>query len=98
MDTFRDCGHVHENTGPDSRRWAARQHLISAARHGVGKNSECRPNGGEMLRAVNAAAREMWGTTGNALPDTDDAYCATKGPCSIIRELRAGVRPLTYRA
>ncbi|WP_190093277.1 hypothetical protein [Streptomyces melanogenes] len=51
-----------------------------------------------MLRAVNAAAREMWGTTGNALPDTDDAYCATKGPCSIIRELRAGVRPPTNRA
>ncbi|MEU3414551.1 hypothetical protein ABZ760_25350 [Streptomyces sp. NPDC006658] len=102
LDTFHDCGHVHENTGPSSRRWAARQarqHLISAARHGAGdKNSACRPNNGEMLRAVNAAAREMWGTTGNALPDTDDAYCATKGPCSIIRELRAGVRPPTYRA
>lgn len=102
MDTFHDSGHVHENTGPDRRRWAARQarqHIISAARHGVGdKNSACRPNNGEMLRVVNAAAREMWGTTGNALPDTDDAYCATKGPCSIIRELRAGARPPVYRA
>ncbi|GAA2417961.1 hypothetical protein ACFPFX_04755 [Streptomyces mauvecolor] len=102
MDTFHDCGHVHENTGPDRRRWAARQarqHIISAARNGVGdRNSDCRPNNGEMLRAVNAAARDMWGTTGNALPDTDDAYCATKGPCSIIRELRAGVRPPVYRA
>ncbi|MEU6672481.1 hypothetical protein [Streptomyces sp. NPDC046727] len=43
MDTFHDCGRVHENTGPDSRRWAvrqARQHIISVARHGVGdKNS-----------------------------------------------------------
>ncbi|MFJ6661616.1 hypothetical protein ACIQNG_35495 [Streptomyces sp. NPDC091377] len=62
LDTFHDCGHVHENTGPSSRRWAARQarqHLISAHRHGVGD---------------------------------------TKGPCSIIRELRAGVRPPVYRA
>ncbi|MFJ9597946.1 hypothetical protein ACIRS3_35025 [Streptomyces virginiae] len=102
LDTFHDSGHVHENTGPSSRRWAARQarqHIISAHRHGVGdKSSACRPNHGVMLRAVNAAARDMWGTTGNALPDTDDAYCATKGPCSLIRELRAGVRPAVYRA
>jgi hypothetical protein len=77
----------------------ARQHLISAARHGVGNaNSACRPDNGKMLRAVNAVARYMWGTTGNALPDTDDAYCAAKGPCSIIREFRAGVRPPIYRA
>ncbi|MEV5451597.1 hypothetical protein [Streptomyces sp. NPDC052535] len=101
-DTSYDSGHVHENTGPDSRRWAARQarqHIISAHRHGVGdENSACRPNNGEMLRVVNAVTRDMWGTTGNALPDTDDAYCATKGPCSIIRELRAGVRPSVYSA
>ncbi|MEV0449846.1 hypothetical protein [Streptomyces sp. NPDC050600] len=101
-DTFHDSGHVHENTGPDSRRWAARQarqHIISAARHGTGTtNSACQPRNGEMLHAVNALARDMWGTQGNALPDTDDAYCATKGPCSIIRELRAGVRPAVYRA
>ncbi|MDG9687701.1 hypothetical protein QC334_34085 [Streptomyces sp. DH18] len=100
-DTFYDSGHVHENTGPPSRRWAARQarqHIISAARHGVGgTNSACRPSNGEMLRAVNAAARDIHGTTGNALPDTDDAYCATHGPCSILRELRAGVRPPVYR-
>lgn len=102
LDTFHDCGHVHENTGPSSRRWAARQareHIISAARHGVGDvDSACRPNGGQMLRAVNAAARDVLGTTGNVLPNTDDAYCATKGPCSILRELRAGVRPSAYRA
>jgi hypothetical protein len=101
-DTVHDCGHVHENTGPDSRRWAARQarqHIISAARHGVGdKYSACRPSNGEMLRTVNAVARDLWGTTGNVVPDTDAAYCATKGPCSIIRELRAGVRPTIYRA
>ncbi|MFJ2745890.1 hypothetical protein ACIO3O_40240 [Streptomyces sp. NPDC087440] len=101
-DTFHDSGHVHDNTGPDRRRWAARQarqHLISASRHGVGdKKSACRPTNGEMLRAVNALAREKWGTPGNALPDTDDAYCATKGPCSVIRELRAGIRPPVYRA
>jgi len=93
---------VHENTRPDSRRWAARQarqHLISAARHGVGnENSACRPNDGKMLRVVNAVARDMSGATGNAVPETYEAYCATKGPCSIIRELRAGVRPPVYRA
>ncbi|MEU4181480.1 hypothetical protein [Streptomyces sp. NPDC026589] len=102
QDTFHDSGHVHENTGPTSRRWTARQarqHISSAAQNGVGgTNSACRPNNGEMLRVVNAVARDMWGTTGNALPDTDDAYCATKGPCSIVRELRAGVRPPVYRS
>jgi hypothetical protein len=102
LDTFHSGGDVHENSGPSSRRWAARQarqHIISAARNGVGTtNSACRPNNGEMLRAVNAVARDMWGTTGNALPDTDDAFCAAKGPCSIIRELRAGVRPPVYRS
>ncbi|MET9535549.1 hypothetical protein ABZY02_34205 [Streptomyces sp. NPDC006649] len=102
LDTFHDCGHVQENTGPSSRRWAARQarqHIISAARHGVGdRDSACRPNNGEILSLVNEATRQMWGTTGNAVPDTDDAYCATKGPCSIIRELRAGSRSPVYRA
>ncbi|WP_371604946.1 hypothetical protein OG345_41040 (plasmid) [Streptomyces sp. NBC_01220] len=93
---------MHENTGPDCRRWAARQarqHIISGARHGVGdESSDCRPRDGEMLRVVNAVARDMWDTTGNALPDTDNAYCATQGPCSIIRELRAGARPSVYHA
>ncbi|MFD8516567.1 hypothetical protein ACFV27_37185 [Streptomyces antimycoticus] len=102
LDTFHDSGHVHENNGPHDRRWAARQarqHIVSAHRHGVGgQNSSCRPDGGEMLRVVNAVAKDRLGMTGNPLPDTDDAYCATKGPCSIIRELRAGVRPPVYRA
>jgi hypothetical protein len=102
LDTVHDGGHVHENTGPGRRRWAARQarqHIISAARHGVGDaNSACRPDDGQMLRTVNAVARDVWGTQGNALPDTDDGYCAAKGPCSIIRELRAGIRPPVYRA
>ncbi|MEW5627218.1 hypothetical protein AB1388_11685 [Streptomyces hydrogenans] len=102
LDTFHSGGDVHENTGPSSRRWAARQarqHIVSAHRNGVGTtNSACRPNNGEILRAVNAVAREMWGAQSNALPDTDDAYCATKGPCSLIRELRAGIRPPGYRA
>jgi hypothetical protein len=102
LDTFHDSGHVHENTGPDRRRWAARQarqHILGAHRHGVGdRNSPCRPNDGEMLRVVNAVARERLGMTSNPLPDADAAFCATKGPCSIIRELRAGVRPPVYRA
>lgn len=102
LDTFHSGGDVHENTGPSSRRWAARQarqHIVSAHRNGVGTtNSACRPSDGEILRAVNAVARDMWGAQGNTLPDTDDAYCAAKGPCSIIRELRAGIRPAVYRA
>ncbi|MFB9608617.1 hypothetical protein ACFFTQ_37260 [Streptomyces roseofulvus] len=102
LDTFHSGGDVHENTGPSSRRWAARQarqHIVSAYRNGVGTaNSACRPSDGEILRAVNAVARDMWGAQGSVLPDTDDAYCAAKGPCSIIRELRAGIRPAVYRA
>ncbi|NJA56661.1 hypothetical protein [Streptomyces sp. NEAU-H3] len=102
QNSFHDSGHVHENTGPDRRRWAARQarqHILSAHHHGIGsRDSACRPNGGEMLRAMNAVARDMWGTTSNAVPDTDAAYCATKGPCSIIRELRVGARPQVYNA
>ncbi|MEU6996643.1 hypothetical protein ABZ953_39080 [Streptomyces sp. NPDC046465] len=101
-DTFHDSGHVHKNTGPHVRRWAARQarqHIVSAHRHGVGgQDSACRPNGGEMLRVINAFARDTLGHAGNPLPDTDDAYCAAKGPCSVIRELRAGARPAVYRA
>ncbi|MFJ2080683.1 hypothetical protein [Streptomyces anulatus] len=47
---------------------------------------------------MNAAARDIYGTTGNTLPDTDDTYCATHGgPCSTIREICAGVRPPIYR-
>lgn len=101
-DTFLDVGHVQENTGPDSRRWAARQarqHLLSAARHGVGDpNSACRPLDGAMLRATNAVARDMYGRRDNVLPETGGALCATTGPCSLIRELRAGSRPPAYHA
>ncbi|MGC4923800.1 hypothetical protein ACLQ17_25715 [Streptomyces sp. DT197] len=101
-DTIYDSGHIHENTSPHSRRWTARQarqHILSAAKHGVGgRHSACRPGNGAMLRAVNALARDMYGTSGNPLPDTDDTYCATQGPCSIIREMRAGARPPAYRA
>ncbi|MGR3935222.1 hypothetical protein [Streptomyces sp. BRA346] len=103
QDTFHDSGKVHENNGPHDRRWAARQarqHIVSAARHGVNRdgNSQCRPFDPAMLKAVNAVARQNLGMTHNPLPDDDAAYCATKGPCSIIRELRAGVRPPVYRA
>jgi hypothetical protein len=101
QDTFHDSGHVHENNGPHDRRWAARQarqHIVSAARHGVNRDgqSQCRPADPQMLKAVNAVARDQLGLSNNPLPDTDDAYCATKGPCSLIRELRAGVRPAPY--
>lgn len=102
-DTFHDSGHVQENTGPDRRRWAARQarqHLLSAAKHGVNRDgqSQCRPHDPRMLKAVNAVAKDRLGLTDNPYPDTDDEYCATKGPCSVIRKLRAGDRPPVYRA
>ncbi|MFK8851120.1 hypothetical protein [Streptomyces sp. Ac-502] len=102
LDTFHNGGHVHENTGPHDRRWAARQarqHIVSAAKHGVNRDgqSSCRPADPAMLRTVNAVAKDKLGLSHNPLPNTDDAYCATKGPCSIIRELRAGVRPAVYR-
>ncbi|MDX2576749.1 hypothetical protein PV332_14845 [Streptomyces scabiei] len=103
QDTFHDGGKVHENNSPHDRRWAARQarqHIVSAARHGVNRDgdSECRPSDPAMLQVVNAVARKNLGLAHNPLPDDDAAYCATKGPCSIIRELRAGVRPPVYRA
>lgn len=94
-------GDVHENTGPHDRRWTARkarQHITAAVRLGPGhEDSPCRPgSGNEMLRIVNQVAREMRGTTGDALPSEESAYCAAKGPCSLLRELRAGVRPAVY--
>ncbi|WP_331732341.1 hypothetical protein [Streptomyces sp. NBC_00989] len=103
QDTFHDGGKVHENNGPHDRRWVARQareHIVSAARYGVNRDgdSQCRPSDPAMLKVVNAVARQNLGMTYDPLPDDDGAYCATKGPCSIIRELRAGVRPPVYRA
>lgn len=100
-DTRFNGGHVHANTGPYDRRWAARQareHITGAVRHGVGdENSPCRPGSrNEMLRTVNAVAKDMYGHSTDPLPSTEDAYCAVKGPCSVIRELRAGVRPPAY--
>lgn len=102
-DTVHDSGHNHANTGPHDRRWAARQareHITQAIRHGVGSEKQlCRPGSGdEMLRVVNAVAKDKLGLSHNPHPATEDAYCAAKGPCSIIREIRAGVRPSIYPA
>ncbi|MER6605917.1 hypothetical protein ABT282_08375 [Streptomyces sp. NPDC000927] len=102
LDTFHDSGHVHGNTGPNDRRWAARQarqHIVSAAKYGVNRDgqSACRPADPQMLRVVNEVARDKMGLSRNPLPSTNDAYCAVKGPCSLIRELRAGVKPAPYR-
>lgn len=101
LDTFHDSGHVHENHGPDDRRWAARQarqHMHSAKKHGVNREgqSACRPADPNMLRIVNAMSKREHGHA--TLPDTQDAYCAIKGPCSVIRELRAGARPAVAHA
>mgnify|MGYP001604299015 CR=1 FL=1 len=102
-DTHHDSGHVHENTAPFARRWAARQarqHITQAVRLGLGNPDQlCRPGeGDEMLRVVNAVAKDKLGLSYNPHPDTEDAYCATKGPCGLIRELRAGIRPAVFRA
>lgn len=96
-DAAYDGGHSYENAAPDDRRWAARRarsHILSAMTHGVGDaNSACRPGDGDMLRAVNALAKQRLGISGNVLPDTDETYCMTHGPCAYLRELRAGIRP-----
>lgn len=101
-DTFHDAGHVRENRGPNDRRWIARQareHILGAHYYGVGgKNSPCQPTGNETLRIVNTVMKERLGSPSGRLPDSIDAYCTAEGPCSIIRELRAGVRPLVYRS
>lgn len=46
-----------------------------------------------MLRAVNAVAKDKLGPGYLPHPEDEGGYCALNGPCSIIREMRAGVRP-----
>lgn len=100
-DTRFDSGHEHENRDPDSRRWAARQarqHITQAVRHGVGSPEQlCRPgSGNDMLRVVNEVAKDKLGPGYLPHPEDEGGYCALNGPCSIIREMRAGVRPAPF--
>lgn len=85
-DTFRDLGNVHENDGPDARRWAARQARKHV--HSVGReHSECRKTNPALSRMAAAVASEMFGS-----PQPEIAWesrCATTGPCAEIRHLRA---------
>ncbi|MFF4756357.1 hypothetical protein ACWD5R_39565 [Streptomyces sp. NPDC002514] len=89
-DTFHDSGKVHENHGPDDRRWAAqqaRQHIHSAERHGVGgENSQCRKADPNMMLTVTKIANEIYGTNNPVTPY--ESMCATSGPCATIRELK----------
>ncbi|WP_062214649.1 hypothetical protein [Streptomyces sp. NBRC 109706] len=89
--TLHDIGHVQANTGPNARRWAgkqARQHVLSAQRHGVGTQASlCRPSDPQMSRIVAQVASDMFGRT---VPETSwESGCATNGPCAEIRHLRA---------
>lgn len=100
-DTLHDSGHMHENKGPTDRRWMARkarEHITSAVRHGVGSEGTlCRPgSGNEMLRVVNKVASANLGPGYLPHPEEEDAYCAVKGPCAILRDMRAGIRPAVY--
>ncbi|MFM9373250.1 hypothetical protein [Streptomyces sp. Da 82-17] len=101
-DAFFDSGHTHANTGPTARRWAAqqaRQHITSATKHGVGsERTLCQPHDGEAYRIVNAFGREKFGPGYIPISEDEGTACATTGPCSIVRELRAGVRPPAYPA
>lgn len=88
-DTFHDTGKVLENRGPRDRRWAARQarqHVHSAARHGVGDNSQCQLTDPHMMQVVTQVANRMNGTSHPVLSDA--SMCATTGPCATIRELK----------
>lgn len=100
-DTLHDSGHMHENKGPHDRRWMARkarEHITGAVRHGLrNENSLCRPGSSvEMLRVVNEVAASQLGPGYLPHPEDEGGYCAVKGPCSILRDMRAGVRPAPY--
>lgn len=99
-DTLHDSGHMRENKGPHDRRWMARkarEHITGAVRHGLdNENSLCRPGRSEyILRAANRiASANLPGYAPHS--ENEGTFCATKGPCSIIREMRAGVRPAPF--
>lgn len=72
-----------ENRGPADRRWIARKartHIRHAA-------EECRPADPRISEVVTAVANEMDG--GDRPVIADESRCATTGPCSEIRHLRA---------
>lgn len=100
-DTLHDSGHMHENKGPTNRRWMARkarEHITGAVRHGLGsENQLCRPgSSNKLLRVVNAVAKAELGPGYLPHPEDEGGYCAVKGPCAILRDMRAGVRPAVY--
>lgn len=83
--TLYDSGKVHESTGPDRRRWAARnarQHIRSVD----SSHSECRITSPRFAEVVTAVANEMHGT--NSPVVTWESRCSTEGPCAQIRHLR----------
>ena len=83
------------NRNPHDRRWTARMartHIQSVERHGVGaQSSACRPTNPLWSEIAQQVANDHYGVNN---PVTSwESHCATTGPCSVIRELRSGIRP-----
>lgn len=97
------CDHCHPaeheqsraNKGPHDRRWTARMartHIQNVERHGVGtQSSACRPTNPLWSEIAQKVANDYYGV--NHPTTSWESHCATDGPCSVIRELRAGIRP-----
>ena len=74
-----------ESRGPQDRRWIgakARQHVHYANR----PNAECRPRNPLYAEVVTQVANELHGTDNPVV--SAESWCATTGPCSVIRHLR----------
>ncbi|MFD5610569.1 hypothetical protein [Kitasatospora sp. NPDC127060] len=71
------------NRGPQDRRWIAR----NARQHVRAHESLCRPVDPRMSEAVAAVANKVYGTNNPVV--TWESHCATTGPCSVVRHLRA---------
>ncbi|MGO4459906.1 hypothetical protein AB4039_21805 [Streptomyces sp. M-16] len=71
------------NTRPHDRRWFARNARAHVRRHA----EECRPADPRMAEAVQQIVNEKYGVNNPTV--TWESGCATDGPCSQIRHLRA---------
>jgi hypothetical protein len=71
------------NRGPQDRRWIARNARLHIRSH----TEQCRPVDPRIAEVVTAVANKMHSTNNPVI--TQEARCATTGPCAQIRSLRA---------